>query len=135
MTYPPQQPPGSDPYGAHPYGSDPYAAQPYPAQPYGAPGYPQPYGYGPQQDHPQATTILVLGILSLVMCGLLGPFAWSMGKKALAEIDASGGMLGGRGNVKAGYICGMISSILLIVSIVFVILYIIIVVIAIGASS
>ncbi|NEW39715.1 DUF4190 domain-containing protein [Nocardia cyriacigeorgica] len=79
--------------------------------------------------------MLILGILSLVMCGILGPFAWTMGKKALAEIDASGGMIGGRGNVKAGYICGMISSILLIVSIVFFILYIIIVVIAIGASA
>ncbi|WP_280236273.1 DUF4190 domain-containing protein [Nocardia cyriacigeorgica] len=127
MTYPPPQP-GQDPYGSQPYASQPYGAP----QPYGA--YPQPYGYGAPQDHPQSTTILVLGILSLVMCGILGPFAWVMGKKALAEIDASGGMLGGRGNVKAGYICGMISSILLIVSFVFVILYIIIVVIAIGAS-
>lgn len=104
MTYPPpdlgKDPYGSQPHASQPYPSQPYSSQPYPSQPYGAPqpyGYAQPYGYGPQQDHPQATTILVLGILSLVMCGILGPFAWSMGKKALAEIDASGGMIGGRG--------------------------------------
>ena len=50
----------------------------------GAPGY-QPYGPGRYggYEHPQGTTILVLGILSLVVCGILGPIAWSMGSKAL----------------------------------------------------
>lgn len=34
------------------------------------------------------TLILVLGILSLVLCGLLGPVAWIMGNNALRNIDA-----------------------------------------------
>src|SRR5438128_1906635 len=32
------------------------------------------------------TVILVLGILSLVVCGLLGPVAWVMGNRDLKEI-------------------------------------------------
>ncbi|MEV0587161.1 DUF4190 domain-containing protein [Nonomuraea sp. NPDC050310] len=75
-----------------------------------------PYGSGPQYGapltHPQGTTILVLGILSLVVCGLIGPFAWSMGNKTLKEIDASGQVYENRGMVQAGKICGMIGTIL-----------------------
>jgi len=71
-----------------------------------------------QAEHPQGTTILVLGILSLVVCGLLGPFAWSMGNKALREIDSNPSVrFSNRGNISAGRICGMIASILLIVGI------------------
>jgi len=71
-----------------------------------------------QAEHPQGTTILVLGILSLVVCGLLGPFAWSMGNKALREIDSNPSVrYSNRGNISAGRICGMIASILLIVGI------------------
>ncbi|MEV6319764.1 DUF4190 domain-containing protein [Nocardia sp. NPDC051787] len=98
MSYPPQQPP----YG-------------YPA--YGA--------YGPPPDHPQATTILILGILSLVLCQIMGPFAWVMGKRALNEIDASGGAIGGRGNVNAGYICGIIATVLLCLSLLIVLLFVV----------
>lgn len=67
----------------------------------------------PVQDHPQATTILVLGILGLVLCQVLGPFAWSMGSKALREIDASQGMLGGRETVNIGRILGIVATVLL----------------------
>lgn len=83
------------------------------------PGTPPPYGYGgyaQPPDHPQGTTILVLGILSLVFCQILGPFAWSMGSKALKEIDASGVPCGNRGSVQAGRICGIVASVLLILS-------------------
>ncbi|WP_225726049.1 MULTISPECIES: DUF4190 domain-containing protein [unclassified Nocardia] len=69
-------------------------------------------------NHPRTTTVLVLGILSLVLCQLLGPVAWIMGKNALKEIDASGGGIGGRGNVKVGYICGIIATVLLVIGIV-----------------
>jgi hypothetical protein len=79
--------------------------------------YPPQFPYGPPvRDHPQSTTILVLGILSLVVCGVLGPFAWVMGNRALREIDSSQGTqapLGGRSSVNAGRICGMIATILL----------------------
>ena len=63
--------------------------------------------------------MLVLGILSLVICGLLGPFAWAKGNKATREMDAEPGVRWtNRGSITAGKICGMIASILLIVGVV-----------------
>ena len=100
---------------------DPYAQQ-QPGQPYGQqPPYPAPPGYAQQPgygggyapDHPKATTSLILGILGLVVCGVLAPFAWRMGKRTVSEIDASHGQLGGRGTAQAGYILGLIGTILL----------------------
>ncbi|MFE9579162.1 DUF4190 domain-containing protein [Nocardia sp. NPDC006044] len=105
MSYPPQQPP----YG-------------YPA-------------YGPPQEHPQATMILILGILSLVFCQIIGPVAWVMGKRALNEIDASGGALGGRSNVMVGYVCGIIASALIIISILFIVLFVVLGVVGVWSSS
>ncbi|MXG90455.1 DUF4190 domain-containing protein [Nocardioides sp. YIM 123512] len=64
-------------------------------------------------DHPQATTVLVLGIVSLVVCGLAGPFAWIMGNRVVREIDASGGRWGGRSTANIGRILGIIASVLL----------------------
>ena len=73
-----------------------------------------------QVEHPDGTTILVLGILSLVVCGVLGPFAWNMGNKALREMNANPGVVyRNRGNVTAGRICGMVASILMIVGVAF----------------
>ncbi|MGI5222553.1 DUF4190 domain-containing protein [Nocardia sp. CA-290969] len=92
-------------------------------------GYP---GYGPPQDHPQATTVLILGIISF-FCAVTGPFAWVMGKKALNEIDASGGTIGGRSNVMIGYVLGIITSVLLIIYLVLVVLFIVIAIV--GAAS
>jgi hypothetical protein len=111
-----QQPYGQQPYGQQPYGQQPYGQQPYEQQPYGQPGYdqqygPPPVGYAP--DHPKATTSLVLGILGIVVCGVLAPFAWQSGKRAVAEIDASNGQLGGRGAAQAGYVLGIIGTVLL----------------------
>ncbi|WP_067852266.1 DNA translocase FtsK 4TM domain-containing protein [Nocardia shimofusensis] len=105
MTYPPQ-------YG-HPYAS-----------------------YGPPpQDHPQATTVLVLGILGLVLCQLCAPFAWFMGKRVLDEIDASGGAIGGQGSAKAGYICGIIGTILLLLYVLAIVLMVVLVLIGAISSS
>lgn len=88
---------------------------------------PPPGGYHPVPDHPQATTALVLGILGIVLCQVLGPIAWWMGKKARDEIDASGGALGGRGNAQAGYIMGIVGTVLLVIS-VLVLLFVVVVV-------
>ncbi|NNH75495.1 DUF4190 domain-containing protein [Nocardia uniformis] len=85
------------------------------------PGYP---AY-PPVDHPQAVLILVLGILSLVFCQLAGPVAWVMGRNALREIDSSGGAMGGRGMVMAGYVCGIIASIFIILAVIVLILAIV----------
>lgn len=82
--------------------------------------YPQEPGayYQPPQDHPRAMLSLILGILGLVICGLCAPFAWRIGKGAMNDIDASGGRLGGRGTAQAGYILGLIGTILLIIGVV-----------------
>jgi hypothetical protein len=61
-----------------------------------------------------ATLILVLGILSLVCCGLLGPVAWIMGNNALRDIDAGLGNPNDRGLVVAGRILGIIATMLLV---------------------
>src|SRR6476661_8285152 len=91
-------PPPSSGQGPYPAG---YGQQP-PPPPYGY----QQYGGMVPANHPQGTTVLVLGILSLAVCGILGPFAWSMGNKALREIDGSGRAYTNRGNIVAGRICG-----------------------------
>ncbi len=73
---------------------------------------PPPYYYQPPK-HPQATTVLVLGILGIVLCQVLGPFAWSMGNKALKEIKANPAAYSGEGEVNAGRVLGIISTALL----------------------
>jgi hypothetical protein len=103
-----------------PYGQQPQ--QPYGQPPYGQPPYGQaPMGYPP--DHPRATTVLVLGILGLVVCGIIAPFAWVMGRSTLAEIDSSRGALGGRGAANAGYILGIVGTVLLGLAALMVILF------------
>ncbi|MCX4093523.1 DUF4190 domain-containing protein [Nocardia sp. alder85J] len=65
---------------------------------------------GSPVEHPHATTVLLLGALSVLCCGALGPVAWVMGKQALTQIDRSGGALGGRSQVLVGYILGMVGT-------------------------
>jgi hypothetical protein len=64
------------------------------------------------QPH-RGTLILVLGILSLVVCGFLGPVAWIMGGGDLKEMRAGRMDPSGEGSTNAGRICGMISSVFL----------------------
>jgi len=126
-NYPtPPPPPGSPP--PPPGGSSGYGDVPPP---------PPGYGYGGgvggyAQQHPKGTTILVLGILSLVCCGLLGPVAWIMGQGARKEIAAQPGIVWtNRGNITAGWVCGIISTVLLILGVVF---YVLVIAIAPGNS-
>lgn len=74
--------------------------------------------YGPPPDHPRSTLALILGILAIVLCPLVGPFSWVIGRRAVREIDASGGMLGGRAQAMVGYIIGMVVTILMILGVV-----------------
>jgi uncharacterized membrane protein YjgN (DUF898 family) len=99
----------------------------YPQQPYQPPYQPP--------DHPQTTTILILGICGLVLCQVLGPFAWSMGNKALREIDASGGHMGGRDTVNVGRILGMIATALLVLGALAVVFFVILGISLAGSSS
>ncbi len=66
----------------------------------------------------RATTVLVLGILSLVICAPLGIGAWVMGNNDLREMN--GGLMDptGRDSTSAGRICGIIGTVLFIVQIV-----------------
>lgn len=73
-------------------------------------------------EHPQGTAVLVVGILSLVVCGLLGPVAWVMGTNALEEIDRNPFAYSNRGFVVAGRICGIVATVILVVTVVFMLL-------------
>ena len=113
------QPP-PDPNGQQPgWGQQP--PPPPPGQGWGG-GYAPPpqgqYGYV-RQDHPRATTALVLGIVGLVLCGIAAPFAWRIGKGAMDDIDRSQGTLGGRGQAQAGYVLGIIGTVLLVLGLLF----------------
>jgi len=57
--------------------------------------------------------ILALGILGLVVCGFIAPFAWIMGKGDLAEIDGGRMDPEGRGLTQAGMICGIVGTALI----------------------
>jgi hypothetical protein len=68
----------------------------------------------PTGEHPEGTKILILGILGLVLCQILAPFAWIVGNRVLREIDQSNGMMAGnRGLVVTGRILGIIGTVVL----------------------
>jgi len=95
------------------------AAPPYPSVP---------------PNHPQSITALVLGILGLVLCGAIAPFAWSIGSEAVREIDASGGAWGGRSEANAGRIMGIVGTALLALGLLAVVAFLVIFVVL-GAAS
>ena len=84
------------------------------------PQFPSESSAYPEQS--QATTILVLGILGIVICGILAPFAWSMGNKELAAIDSGRRNPENRGTANAGRILGIVGTILLGIGIIVLIL-------------
>ena len=85
--------------------------------------------------------MLVLGIVGLVGGFLFGlpfvvsPVAWVMGRRTLREIDESGGALGGRSNAQAGYILGIIGTVLLGLAVVVLILVLVFVLLVFSTSS
>jgi len=125
----PARPPPSaypPPSGASPPPSDEaWRADPQISRdPFGAPS-----PSGPARRADGAIPALVLGILGLVLCPLCAPFAWALGRKAEQQVDASGGMLTGRGEATAGKILGIIATVLVILGILFFVL------IAVGTST
>jgi hypothetical protein len=94
---------------------DPGAARPA----YSPFASPSPYSSEPPRSQ-NATTILVLGILSLVVCGVLGPIAWHMGHGEIQRIRAGLVSSQDHGMVNAGYICGIIASVLMMVTVLFI---------------
>ena len=61
----------------------------------------------------RGTTILTLGILSLVICQILGPIAWAMGNEERRRIALGQTPPDGDGVTNAGRICGIIGTALL----------------------
>ncbi len=113
-----------------------------------APGYGQPVyqpgalapwqgGYGPPVglDHPKASLSLVLGIIGLVACQVVSPFAWAMGRQTVAEIDASGGRLGGRTSAQAGYVLGIVGTALLAIAVLVLVTWLAIILVVIGTTA
>ncbi|GAA1505340.1 DUF4190 domain-containing protein [Nocardioides humi] len=110
-------------------GPNPYDPRPYPAYGQGGPFY------GPPPDHPQATMVLILGILGLVLCQAVSPFAWVIGGRVRKEIAASNGTLGGGQMVTIGWVLGIVGSCLLLALLALFVIYIVIIIVAIGASA
>jgi hypothetical protein len=69
----------------------------------------------PPPNHPRAVTSLVLGALGVMLCAAVGPFAWWVSRRTLLEIDGRPGRYGGRGMAQAGYILGIVGTVLLAV--------------------
>lgn len=72
----------------------------------------------------QATTVLVLGILGIVICGVLGPFAWVMGNRELQAIDSGMRPPENRSTANAGRILGIIGTVLLGIGLLFLLFFI-----------
>ncbi|WP_194817017.1 DUF4190 domain-containing protein [Nocardia sp. XZ_19_385] len=70
---------------------------------------------GQPVEHPHANTVLFLGAASIFCCGALGPVAWALGKRALDQIEASGGAFGGRAQVMIGYMLGIVGTVLMVI--------------------
>lgn len=148
----------SDPYGQQSAYGQQDQAQPgqgydqqhygQPEQPYDQPGYgqqpqqpygqPTPYGFGgaapygqPAQEHPKGTQVLILGILSILVCPVLGPFAIVQGKNALAEIDQNPTAYSNRSTVNIGRILGIIGTVLMVLYVI----WLIVMLIGIGIAS
>ncbi|MGI8593384.1 MAG: DUF4190 domain-containing protein [Solirubrobacteraceae bacterium] len=122
----PDQPPFQPPGGGLP----PYGQAPPPYQPPGG----GPYGPAQVENAPNAVLSLVLGIVGIVVCSIAAPFAWVLGKKAEAEVDANPGRYTGKGMATAGKILGIIGTVLIGVAIIALII-LIIVAVATGGSS
>lgn len=75
--------------------------QPFPSDP------------GRYPEASQATTALVLGILGMLFCGIMAPFAWSIGAKELAAIDSGRRPPENRGTANAGRILGIVGTVFL----------------------
>jgi uncharacterized membrane protein YjgN (DUF898 family) len=78
---------------------------------------------------------LVFGILSILVCSVLGPFAWIYGKRAEEAVDASGGAYGGRDMATIGKILGMIGTALLVLSVLVGIVAVIVLIAGAASSS
>jgi hypothetical protein len=105
----PGLPPPPRPSGWPDAGGQPPQTATYPPPGYGGVGDPS-WGYRARQTHPQATTALVLGVLSIAVCGVFTAIpAIVVGNRVLRDVRASGGQLDGEGSGRTGVVCGWVS--------------------------
>jgi uncharacterized Tic20 family protein len=81
---------------------------------------------GAYPESSQATLALILGILSVLVLSILGPFAWWIGGKEKRAIDAGRRDPANRGVAVAGWVLGIIGTILLILGVLFLIFWIVV---------
>lgn len=119
-----------------------YGQQPYPGYVHGQVGYGRGSYPTAGEQHPSATTALVLGIVGLVgiaLCGgitlLLSPFAWWMGGRAVKEIDAQPGRYTGRDQAQGGRIMGIIGTVLLVLGLIALVLMFVVFAVAMPMGS
>lgn len=72
-----------------------------------------PYTQPTQSASSQATTALIVGIVSIVCCHILGPVAWFLGSQEMKAIREGRSPVAGEGMAKAGWILGILSTILI----------------------
>ena len=129
-----QNPTGYDQNPTGAYGQNPTGGYDQNASGYGRDSgsyAPAPYGQGysaPAGDHPQGTTILVLGIVGIFFT-ICAPIAWYLGSRALKEIRASGMTYNNQQQIVIGRTLGIIFSILAIIGLVLAVFFVIIAVV------
>ena len=83
-------------------------------------------GAGYVRPH-RGAAVLVLGILGIPVCFICGIIAWSMGSKDLREMRAGRMDPAGQGMTQAGWVCGIIGTILGMIWVGFFVLWLIMV--------
>jgi len=67
--------------------------------------------------------VLVLGILSIIVLPLIGPFAWVIGARVKREMAAEPGRWSGEDLVGMGYVLGIVGTVICILAAAFVLLF------------
>lgn len=98
------------------------------------------FSNNPQQVQPplpNATAVLVLGILSIVICFITGIIALVMAKKDMALYNANPGIYSpaSLSNIKTGRICAIIGIVLQLIGILIYIIFIVFFIATIGAAA
>jgi hypothetical protein len=109
---------------------DPRSSDGWNQQPYATPYSPQ-MAVNPYEN--ESTPILVTGILSLVLCGPIGIYAWLKGNELRDRAQNAGWPE--PGTAKVGRILGMVGTIIFGISIVFAILWFVFVFLIIGTTA
>lgn len=75
-----------------------------------------PYGYS-LPEHPDATTVLVLGGLGTI-CAVTAPFAWYLGSKARREMAEQPGRWAPSTGLNVGWVLGILVTLLVLLGVV-----------------